>query len=55
MNERDLLLTMTICKLLGKDVYPGDVRDAFNHAQKELKSLQESTRPASESLLPPHQ
>jgi hypothetical protein len=54
MNERDMLLTMTICELLGKDVFPGQVKDAFKHAQEKLKTFQESTRSASESLLPPH-
>jgi hypothetical protein len=55
MNERDLLLTMTICELLEKNVYPAAVRDAFKHAQEKLKTFQESTQPASKSLLPPHQ
>ncbi len=51
MNERDMLLTMTICELLGKDVFPGQVKDAFKHAQEKLKTFQESTQSASESLL----
>ena len=32
MNERETLLIMTICELLGKDVYPGDLKDAFRNA-----------------------
>jgi len=54
INVCDMLLTMTICELLGKDVFPGQVKDAFKHAQEKLKTFQESTRSASESLLPPH-
>jgi hypothetical protein len=52
MNDHDLLLTMMICELLGKDVYPGHVKDAFKHAQEKLKTFQESIQPARESLLP---
>jgi hypothetical protein len=42
MNEHEMLLTMAICTLLGKDVYPNDVADAFKQAQEKLKRYQES-------------
>ncbi len=39
MNEHEMLLAMAICELLGKDVYPNQVAEAFKHAQEKLKSI----------------
>jgi hypothetical protein len=42
MDEHEMLLAMAICELLGKDVYPNQVVDAFKHAQEKLKRYRES-------------
>jgi hypothetical protein len=53
MNDHDLLLAMTICELLGKDVYPRDVKDAFKHAQEKFKAFQDAQRTDEPETSPP--
>jgi hypothetical protein len=42
MDEHEMLLAMAICELLGKDVYPNQVAEAFKRAQEKLKRYRES-------------
>lgn len=42
MDEHEMLLAKAICELLGKVVYPNEVKDAFKHAQEKLKRYRES-------------
>ncbi len=35
MNERDVLLVITICELLGKSVDPKEVRETYERARPE--------------------
>jgi hypothetical protein len=37
MNERELLLVLTICKLLGHPKNVKEVKDAYNYALDELE------------------
>jgi hypothetical protein len=53
MNERDMLLTMTICKLLGREVHPPEVEAAFKQAREGLKILRESDQSVETRLAPP--
>jgi hypothetical protein len=50
MNDHDLLLVMTICELLGKSVYPGDVEVAYQQAQGKLKTSREPSTPGDVSF-----
>jgi hypothetical protein len=43
MDEHEILLAMAICELLGKDVYPNQVAEAFKHAREKLKTYRESS------------
>jgi len=42
MDEHEILFAMAICELLGKEVYPNQVSNAFKHAQEKLKRYRES-------------
>jgi hypothetical protein len=53
VNDHDLLLTMTICKLLGREVGPGDVEVAFKQAREALKALRDWSQPAETTPIPP--
>lgn len=43
MDEHEMLLAMAICELLGKDVYPNQVVEAFIQAHEKFKRYREST------------
>lgn len=42
MNERDVLLVITICELLGKSVDPKEVRETYERARQRMKQLDET-------------
>lgn len=54
MNDRDMLLTITICNLLGHKISPGDVEIAFKQAQESLRALRDSTQSTKKPQAAPY-
>jgi hypothetical protein len=46
MTEKEILLTMTVCQLLGKPVHPAAVVLQFEHAQQVLAEYNKETKKA---------
>jgi hypothetical protein len=54
MDERDMLLVLTICELLGKPTKASAVEKAFENAKKELGRLGRPPREAQISNVRRH-
>ena len=54
MDERDMLLVLTICELLGKSTKASTVEKAFENAKKELDRLGRPPREAQISYARRH-
>jgi hypothetical protein len=46
MNEKDVILALAICDLLGKSVTPKEVEKAFEKAEKRLELSRQPRREA---------
>jgi len=55
MDDRDVILALAICDLLGKSVTPRDVEKAFEKAKKQLERLGQPPRPAKISYAHRHE